>query len=760
MKQFLLILLPLIYIPLLQAEVITDGTLGARVELPGKNFDITPDLGKQLGQNLFHSFDRFSLQAGESATFSGPSQIQNIIARVTGGNPSTIDGTLRSTIPEAELYLINPYGILFGKNAKLDLQGGFHATTADELRFADGTTFNARTPQSAHLLSVAPIQSFGFLSDTPAAIQLQHSRLQVLDGHTISLIGGELHLQGEVLKDEQGEPVINGEITFLKFPTYAYTTELKTPAGRINLASVASRGEVSLSNNDLRITANQLGDITLNHAEAKTSGFGSGSIFIRGADLTLQNGKISNITEGEQDGGVVDIQVNHFLVAGSLTTAGVIAETKGAGRGSEIRVTANNLELRGGSINTSVYDRGHGGNITVHIADKIKLSNPTPELLKFAGIYSDTYGMQEDAGNGGNLQIEAGQIEIHAVSSIAAASYGKGNTGNTQIKTHGDILVTGTALINGWSHNASISNSSYLGSAFTKAFGREGKGGNAGHVTIEANKLTLSELGLVLSDAYSGDAGQIDIHAQDIDILSGGNIGCSTFGEGKGGALSITTQRLNISENLATRKYPSGIYSDSLSDAENAGIAGDIVVHANTVNVFEHSAISSSTQNAMGGNIYLSATNLLYLQNGKVTTSVSGGIGNGGDISILNTPLIVSNNGKIVAQADAGHGGNIRLVTQHLIPSSRSLISASSRLGIDGNVFISSPVRDLSGQLVDLSSDFVDGASLLPRSCAARVADQRPSEFVRPFRLRVNPPNAKPSPDDLRPSNTLVSRSK
>jgi len=272
----------------------------------------------------------------------------------------------------------------------------------------------------------------------------------------------------------------------------------------------------------------------LNHAEAKTSGLGSGNIFIRGGNLTLQDGRVSNVVEGEQDGGVVDIQVNNLLAAGSLTTAGVLAETKGAGRGSDIRVTANSLELRGGSINTSVYDRGNGGNITVHVADKIKLHNPTPEFLKFAGIYSDTYGMQEDVGNGGNLQVDAGQIEIHAASSISAASYGRGNTGDIHVKAHGDILITGTAIIDGWSHNALIATSSYLGSAFTKSFGREGKGGNAGHISITANKLTLSELGLLIGDAYSGDAGQIDIQAQDIEIISGGGIACSTFGEGKG----------------------------------------------------------------------------------------------------------------------------------------------------------------------------------------------------------------------------------
>ncbi|MEZ5673218.1 MAG: filamentous hemagglutinin N-terminal domain-containing protein [Thiotrichaceae bacterium] len=116
------------------AAIITDGSLGAKVTLSGSEMQITPNLGQQLGSNLFHSFQDFNLSAGEIATFSGVNSIQNIIARVTGGNPSIIDGTLRSTLPNADLYLLNPYGVMFGQNAKLDLQGGFHVSTADYLR--------------------------------------------------------------------------------------------------------------------------------------------------------------------------------------------------------------------------------------------------------------------------------------------------------------------------------------------------------------------------------------------------------------------------------------------------------------------------------------------------------------------------------------------------------------------------------------------------------------------------------------------------
>ncbi|MEZ5673216.1 MAG: filamentous hemagglutinin N-terminal domain-containing protein, partial [Thiotrichaceae bacterium] len=89
-----------------QAEIITDGSLGAKVTLSGSEMQITPDLGQQLGSNLFHSFQDFNLSAGEIATFSGANSIQNIIARVTGGHPSMIDGTLRSTIPNADLYFL------------------------------------------------------------------------------------------------------------------------------------------------------------------------------------------------------------------------------------------------------------------------------------------------------------------------------------------------------------------------------------------------------------------------------------------------------------------------------------------------------------------------------------------------------------------------------------------------------------------------------------------------------------------------------
>jgi large exoprotein involved in heme utilization and adhesion len=94
MKYLIIILLSINTISI-NAEIITDGTLGQNINLPGPDFQITSDLGQQHGGNLFHSFQEFNLNSSESAIFSGPDNVQNIISRVTGGNPSNIDGLIR-----------------------------------------------------------------------------------------------------------------------------------------------------------------------------------------------------------------------------------------------------------------------------------------------------------------------------------------------------------------------------------------------------------------------------------------------------------------------------------------------------------------------------------------------------------------------------------------------------------------------------------------------------------------------------------------
>ena len=135
------------------AQVTLDGTLGRSGALSGPEYAITADLGQQVGGNLFHSFETFTIQRGESATFSGPASVSHILGRVTGGQVSRIDGVVRSTIPGASLYLLNPAGVLFGENARLDVPGSVHTTTADYVRLSDGGRFDAHIPANTKLRS-------------------------------------------------------------------------------------------------------------------------------------------------------------------------------------------------------------------------------------------------------------------------------------------------------------------------------------------------------------------------------------------------------------------------------------------------------------------------------------------------------------------------------------------------------------------------------------------------------------------------------
>jgi filamentous hemagglutinin family protein len=148
-------------------HITVDGRFSPAQTLVGPNYSITAGLGRQVGGNLFHSFGQFSLShapVAESATFTsagstGP--IGNVIGRVTGPNLSSIDGKIQSTIAGANLYLINPNGIVFGPHATVNVSGSFHASTADYIKMQDGKRFQATNPD-ASILSAAPPAAFGF----------------------------------------------------------------------------------------------------------------------------------------------------------------------------------------------------------------------------------------------------------------------------------------------------------------------------------------------------------------------------------------------------------------------------------------------------------------------------------------------------------------------------------------------------------------------------------------------------------------------
>src|SRR3954467_9618075 len=201
------------------AQIRTDGSVGAARSLLGPKFAIGADLGKQVGPNLFHSFTTFNVGRGETATFTGPSSVGNIISRVTGGQTSQVDGRIAATIPGANLFLLNPSGWVFGPHATLNVQGSVHVSSTDTLHFADGTRLPTGTSTGSSFTS-APPEAFGFLPSRSGAITVTGSRLATPVGKDLSLVGGPVRIEGG---------------------------QVMAPAGKLHIASAASAGKVPVA---------------------------------------------------------------------------------------------------------------------------------------------------------------------------------------------------------------------------------------------------------------------------------------------------------------------------------------------------------------------------------------------------------------------------------------------------------------------------------------------------------------------------------
>ncbi|HUG76506.1 MAG TPA: filamentous hemagglutinin N-terminal domain-containing protein, partial [Burkholderiales bacterium] len=340
------------------AQAITaDGTLGTVVANGGDNYTISG--GTVKGLNLFHSFGQFNVPTLGSAIFDGPGDTQNVLSRVTGGMPSTIDGFIstrggESPMWSANFYLINPNGVVFGPNAFVDVGGAFHASTADYIRLADETIFSA-APAMGEVLTSAPPQAFGFLSSNPASIILDGSVLFVdppadadTPGQTLSLVGGDVQLLG-------------GAALF-------------APGGLARIISVGSPGVVDLSSQDLGLGSfSRLGQVTISEFGGITAGgadFGvpGGTVMIRSGQLVLDTGAILLSDTADFPAAVLGIDIDARESVTIRDGAAVQTFSAGPADASGISITAGSLTVGdGGLIESFAFSDGKTGPIDISV---------------------------------------------------------------------------------------------------------------------------------------------------------------------------------------------------------------------------------------------------------------------------------------------------------------------------------------------------------------------------------------------------------
>ena len=286
------------------AQVIPDATL------PGEATTVILDTvvrgqeaelingGALRGSNLFHSFLEFNVVEGQRVYFANPAGVESILSRVTGPNASQIMGTL-GVNGSANLFLLNPNGIIFGPNAQLDISGSFLASTADHFTFADGSQFSAITPQVTELLSV----------NVPLGVQwgpggadplTNNANLAVPTGQTLTLIGGEVTHTGS-LAAPAGQVEVLGDTVSL------VDTAIIDVSGPTGGGTVLVGGDYQGQGTTPRASRTTVGPEAAIHADAITSGNG-GTVIIWADDATQFYGTVSARGGSESgNGGFVEV---------------------------------------------------------------------------------------------------------------------------------------------------------------------------------------------------------------------------------------------------------------------------------------------------------------------------------------------------------------------------------------------------------------------------------------------------------------------
>jgi filamentous hemagglutinin family protein len=705
---------------------ITSSGLGTTVTpVAGGTHEITGGTRPAGGPNLFHSFGRFSVGVGDTAQFKNttPNLVtRNILSRVTGGEVSSIYGTIdSSTYLGANLFLINPAGVIFGPSATLNVGGSFHVSSADYIRFVDGSTFcvSMCPNQQANTLSVADPASFGFLGPR-GPITVEGSFLQVPADQTLGIVGGAVTISGGAF--------------------------LLAPSGRLRVASVTG-GEVSIAT--LEGATASLGQVGISGGSSlDASGDPPGSVVIRGGQLTIDGAFISAHTFGELNGTSaigIDLGATQQLVITNSSTVGT--ETFAGGRGGDIRLAAPVVEISGtSSVTTATSGAGRGGDIDV-----------TADTLRVTGGASINSVTQFGGGQGGDIRITAGRPADGVIGSIEISDGAVVST----LSLLGDnaLLGTGGGALTITAPGGTVTLAAG-GALESVNLGLTGPGGNVG---ISADTITISgrdALGspsrVASSTVFAGDGGGLSLSAQTVTVGAGGTVVSQTSGDGRAGDVSVTAGSFNLmggssigSHNASSAlpggnvtvtvtgpvlisgadggTSPTGIFTSSSGTTPlgDPTPAGRITLDVGSLDLRSQAVIQSGDVTAQGGGITITA-------HGAVNISDRAGISSQtflqdvGSVT-LSAPTVVIDGGFInTSTLEAGRAGSIVLNVGTLLLSGGGQVASSSVLLASGSA---GHIDVTASESITITGASSNGRSVLPVPFGDFVNDARSGIF-------------------------------
>lgn len=666
------------------AQLVPDATLGAESSTvsPGAAVQGSPAAliggGAVQGGNLFHSFLEFNVDAGQRVYFANPAGVEAIFSRVTGGNPSNIFGAL-GVDGTADLFLMNPNGLVFGPGAQLDVQGAFTATTASAIQFGGQGSFGAADPNPLPILTIDP-SALWFNQLSQGAITSQ-GILFVDGGQSLILAGGNIVLDNSILD-----------------------VDLST-GGRIELGAVAGEGTVQLAKDDslLRLTfpeGLERADIIINNSGIDVSANGGGSIAITGRNIdisgsTILAGIASGVGNEQSQAGDINLDATgtlriqeNSIIANQITPGG-------RGNAGAVNISVNNIVADQSNISATAFGPGNAGNINIVVDGNI--------LLDATNIFS--LGIENQFANAGNINIDTTNLLMTNDAQISVSTFGFGTTGNVVVNARDRVNLDGfaTAIFSSifgssqtlggdiqiTARELSLTNSAKLDTSVNG----QGSGGN---VIIDVQDGLIidgilpgrpgSSIFSTIEEQGTGTAGDIRVNAGFVALTNSGTIQSLTRGQGNAGNISIQARDFVLLDGFGIQgtttipgidgpvliQIPSAIQSLVTDDENASGNGGDIYVQAgNYISLSNTARIESNIDSTVAignaGNITLESGSV-FMSEGQVnTTTVAQG--NAGGIAInVHDRVSMNNQSRLLSFTNGrGNAGDIDINAEGVV---------------------------------------------------------------------------------------------
>jgi filamentous hemagglutinin family protein len=697
-----------------RAQIVPDNTLPVNSSVTPGCTACTIDGGTERGVNLFHSFSEFSVPTGGEAFFNNALQIQNIFSRVTGNSVSNIDGLLR-TNGTASLFFLNPNGVIFGSNARLEIGGSFFATTANSFKFPDGSEFSATNPQAPPLLTVNVTPGVQWGASQPGATITNRGNLVV--GQDLTLAAGNLDLQGQLVAGR--DLTLQAQDT-VKVRDSATSPFIASADGKLLVEGTQAIDIFALNHPDSGLFSG--GDMVLrsaNTVEGDAHYWSGGSFRIEKLDGSLgdlyspydpiirslgdvsfdayQGTSLHILAGGEVNIGTV------VITGAAMGAAGVdyLQETVQLSNGKEISIDGSlqpTLDIRAGVAPAFIgvpgvtgfnpaTDRFFGQGSLTDAPTSADITIGDVQMVPPNGLVFITNQYQP------NTALPGGDINITGAGVFGYGIDARGFGGN------------GSSVILDSRRNMAITNSRIDSSS---------NAGNAGDISLLANETVSVKNSFVFSNTFgAGEGGDINIQARQLLVTDGAQVSASTLGEGKGGSLIVNaSQAVQLMGTSADGQVRSGLFAQTAG----TGDGGDVEITAPVLQVTDGAVMNvSSFDQGKGGNLIINASQAVQVigtsADGEFSSGLAAetyGIGDGGNVQITTPVLLVTDGAAVsVSTFGEGKGGSLIVNASQAVQliGGRGLFAETEGTGDGGNVQITTGlllVKD--GAVVNVST--------------------------------------------------------